>query len=210
MCNVSIPSPCIHVMLTCFAIVDHPCGFTDQTDRLCTQPDLCTAGSSSEVPQLTSPPHCGVPRASNLLDDTATNLQTAHDGCDLWAGSGLAGPEAILTLPPAASPMSKGETHQPMSGFSTVYLLCFECQQAVGHHLVKACWQLLFLDNLQTRAQLQIAWLPVMHSMVLTTGLLDKAPDMTCRLFRTQCAQTDQPNAHWRSNLLGPTVHPEF
>lgn len=58
-----------------------------------------------------------MPRATCFLSDshfTATNLQTAHHGSDLWAGSGLAGPEAILRLPPAALSTSKGETHQPI------------------------------------------------------------------------------------------------
>ncbi|KAA6419194.1 MAG: hypothetical protein FRX49_10933 [Trebouxia sp. A1-2] len=37
-----------------------------------------------------------------LLHGTATKLQTALHGSTLWAGSVLAGPEAILNLPSAA------------------------------------------------------------------------------------------------------------
>ena len=49
-----------------------------------------------------------------LLHGTATKLQTALHGSTLWAGSVLAGPEAILNLPSAALIISGGETHQPM------------------------------------------------------------------------------------------------
>ena len=59
----------------------------------------------------------GVPRATYLLDSTATRLQTAHHGSDLWTGSGLAEPKAILTLPPAALATSEGETHQLILSF---------------------------------------------------------------------------------------------
>lgn len=114
--SVGIQSPCSHVMLTCFATVDQSPGFPDQTNAFCTHPDLCTAGSSSEVHVLTCHLQYGVPRATYLLDSTATRLQTAHHGSDLWTGSGLGEPEAILTLRPAALATSKGETHQLMLG----------------------------------------------------------------------------------------------
>lgn len=49
-----------------------------------------------------------------LLNGTATFLQTALHGSDLWAGSFLAGLEAILRLSSSALFISEGETHQPM------------------------------------------------------------------------------------------------
>ena len=115
--SVGIQSPCSHVMLTCFATVDQSPGFPDQTNAFCTHPALCTAGSSSEVHVLSCHLQCGIPRATCLLDSTATHLQTAHHGSHLWTGSGLAEPEAIFTLPPAASATSKGETHQLILSF---------------------------------------------------------------------------------------------
>ncbi len=116
LCNVSIQSPCSHVMLTLFASFDRSHGLPDQSDGVCTQLDFCTAGSSSEVhDRLTCHLHCGVPRATTfLLNGTATHLQTAQHGCDVWAGSFLAGPEAILRLPSSALLILEGETHQPM------------------------------------------------------------------------------------------------
>ena len=39
---------------------------------------------------------------------------SAHHGSDVWTGSGLAGPEAILTLPPAALSASPSATCQPI------------------------------------------------------------------------------------------------
>ena len=46
---------------------------------------------------------------------------------------------------------------------STVYLLCIKCQPAVDHQFVLACGQLLLLDNLQTHAQMQVAWTDGSH-----------------------------------------------
>lgn len=86
-------------------VISHSCHvdmLTDQTDRFCTHPDLCTAGSS-EVHELTCQPTGQSPEELS-----------AHHGSDLWTGSGLARPEAILTLPPDGLSASPSETCQPI------------------------------------------------------------------------------------------------
>lgn len=100
---------------------------------------------------LTCHLHCGILRATKLLDSswfTAFVLLTVHNASDLWAGSFLAGPEANLRLVFAAVFNSQGETHQPMlvvcsrlqanmirlgSGYfiSSVYVLCNKSQLGV-------------------------------------------------------------------------------
>ena len=79
---------------------------------------FCTAASSTEVHGFACHLHCGVPRATKLLDSswcTAIDLLTVHTASDLWADSFLAKPEAILRLLLAASFVSDGETPQLMS-----------------------------------------------------------------------------------------------
>jgi len=41
-------------------------------------------------------------------------------------------------------------------------------------YIITLCWQPLVLDNLQTRALLQVTQLPVLHGMDIGTGLLTR------------------------------------
>ncbi len=168
MCNVSIQSPCAmsasshhaamsasshhvqcqhpvtmqpcHVDTLC-AIVDHSRGLPDLTDGFCTQLDFCTAGSSSEVhDRLTCHLHCGVPRATTfLLNGTAAFLQAALHGSDLWAGSGLAGPEAILRTSSSAQLISDCETYQPMLVVCLMLLVLLQAGMTAGDQ----AWELI-------------------------------------------------------------------
>ncbi len=82
-------------------------------DRLCTQPDLCTA---SQVQPFYS--HCSADSPS-------------------WVRPvGRAGPDTILLIPPAALAMSEGETHQPIM---TVCLCSCKMSWLLGIRLGK-CW----------------------------------------------------------------------
>ena len=91
-----------------------------QTHVMCTQLDFCTAGLPSEVQGLTGHLHCGIPMTTTfLLNGAASFLQTALHGSNLWAGSLLAGPEAVLTLSSSAVIISEGETHQ------LILVVCF-------------------------------------------------------------------------------------
>ncbi len=162
-----------------------------QTDVSCTQPGFCTAGSSIEVHGFTCQPtgqsHEGLSAQPHICRQPILTL-TCGFLLDLMCELAAALPEAILPLPPAALSTSKGETHQPvlmllvqlqagMAAWDQAWeMLCKSAllRMSVGDHLVKACWQLLLLDNLQICAQLQVTWLPLVHGMDSSTGLLKR------------------------------------
>jgi hypothetical protein len=104
-------------MLMCFATLIIHLSF--QTRQMCFVLSLtfCTADASTEVHGFACHQHCGIPRATKLLDSswcTGIVLLTVYNVSDSWAGSFLAGPEANLTLLLAAPFTSEGETSQLM------------------------------------------------------------------------------------------------